>query len=108
MASDHDAGGILPRRPTLDPARVAETGAEIRPQTRAALVPSPAVRRPEITVSGRYVHPETGAVEYWVVDPGTSEARRLDGWVAPGLDAAATAAFLAALARRPGWGPRHG
>ena len=107
MASDHDAGGLVPRRPTMDPAQPAEaSAAEVRPETRRA--PGAAVRRPEITATGRYVHPETGAAEYWVVDPATGDARRLDGWVARGLDAAKAARFLDALARRPGWEPRQG
>jgi hypothetical protein len=66
------------------------------------------VRRPDITATGRYVHPETGAAEYWVVDPATGAARRVEGWAARGLDAAAAARFLAARARRPGWAPRRG
>jgi hypothetical protein len=107
MADHHDAGGIVPRRPTLDRARPVEaSAAEVRPEARAAR--APAVRRPEITVTGRYLHPETGAAEYWVVDPTTDVARRLDGWVARGLDAAAAARFIDAVARRPGWGPRQG
>ena len=108
MTDHHDAGGFLPRRPTHDPARAAEAIAEARPEARPERAPAPAVRRPEITATGRYVHPETGAAEYWVVDPATGAARRVDGWVARGLDAAKAARFLDALARRPGWEPRRG
>ena len=88
MPHDHDAGGIVPRRPSPDPARPAETAAEIRPEARPGRAPSPAVRRPEITASGRYVHPETGAVEYWFVDPATGEARRLDAWTPTAIEGA--------------------